>query len=225
MLKINKLPQEPAEVAAWKAQANENWQPSYGNLMGLERRAMRQALLSEQGYVCCYCNRRIMESPAAKDIAEFHIEHFRPQHAFEHLELEYQNLHASCFKNNNPKGRRHCGPAKDDWFDEELTLSPLQDHSDRFRYGENGELLKSADPAVTAMIKNLNLNDQMLVSEREAQIAGILSVDLIRQATQEELVYLYQAYQQLQSGCYKPFAAAVQQRIAELLAPNIREQL
>lgn len=225
MLKINKFTQEPAEVTAWKALANDDWQPSYGNLMGLERRAMRQALLTEQGHVCCYCNRRIMESPSVDNIAEFHIEHFRPQHAFEHLELEYQNLHASCFKNDNPNGRRHCGPAKGDWFDEELTLSPLNDHRDRLRYGHNGEVLESTDSAVTAMVKKLNLNDKMLVSEREAQIAGILSADLMRQATQEELVYLYQAYQQLQEGCYKPFAAAVQQRIADFFAPHIRTQL
>lgn len=216
MLKINKFAQEPAEVTAWKALANDDWQPSYGNLMGQERRALRQALLAEQGHVCCYCNRRIVESPAAKNMAEFHIEHFRPQHAFEHLELEYQNLHASCFKNDNPNGRRHCGPAKGDWFDEELTLSPLLDNSALLRFGEDGSI-SAGNEAATETIKRLKLDHPMLVNERQAEIAGKLDAEFILTATDNDLIYLYQAHQRMQNGKNQPFALAVMQRIEELL--------
>ncbi|CAI3798178.1 retron system putative HNH endonuclease [Rheinheimera sp. MM224] len=220
MLKINKLAQEPPEVSAWKALVNDDWQPSYGNLMGQERRVLRQSLLTEQGHVCCYCNRRIMESPSVENIAEFHIEHFRPQHAFGHLELEYQNVHASCFKNDSPNGRRHCGPAKDDWFDEELTLSPLHDNSGSIRFLYDGSI-SGLDQAANETIKRLRLDHPMLEAEREAHIAGKLDTEFLLQATVEDLLHLYQAHQQMQNGKYQPFALAVMQRIKELLpAPD-----
>lgn len=224
MLKINKFAQEPAEVTDWKALANDDWQPSYSNLMGQERRALRQALLTEQGHVCCYCNRRIMESPSVDNIAEFHIEHFRPQHAFEHLELEYQNLHASCFKNENPNGRRHCGPAKGDWFDEQLTYSPLHDNSVSIRYGADGSI-SGNNQAADETIKRLKLDHPMLEAERQAEIAGKLGADFILTATHDDLIYLYQAHQQMQNGKCQPFALAVMQHIKDLLPVPIQQVL
>ena len=224
MLQIHKQA-EPDEISAWKALENEDWQPSYGNLMAPERPILRRALLAEQGHVCCYCNRRIAENPADGQIAEFHIEHFRPQHAFEELELDYQNLHASCFKNDAVKGRRHCGPAKDNWFDAALTLSPLNDNSDLIRYGEDGSVISNNSPAAAETIKQLALDHPMLIAEREAEIAGKLDADFIRNATNDDLVKVYRAHQQMQNGRFQPFTLAVMQCIAALLPDPLKATL
>lgn len=224
MLQIHKQA-EPDEVIVWKALENEDWQPSYANLAGAPRKALRKALVLEQGGVCCYCNRAIAGPLNTIEEGEFHIEHFRPQHAFTHLELDYQNLHASCFKNDAVKGRRHCGPAKDNWFDPALTLSPLNNNSGVIRYGLNGSVFSNSSPAAAETIKQLALDHAMLIAEREAEIAGKLDADFIQNATNDDLVKLYRAHQQMQNGRFQPFAMAVMQCIAALLPAPLRATL
>ena len=51
--------QEPSSFAQWKALANEDWQPTWENLQNPEKNLLKEALLSEQYYVCCYCCGRI----------------------------------------------------------------------------------------------------------------------------------------------------------------------
>lgn len=49
--------EEPEELVNWKALANEDWQPTYDDLRGTEKRAVKNSLMAEQGYICCYCER------------------------------------------------------------------------------------------------------------------------------------------------------------------------
>ena len=44
---------EPQAFSEWKAQANENWEPSYAELSGSIKQEVKQALMAEQGYICC----------------------------------------------------------------------------------------------------------------------------------------------------------------------------
>jgi len=82
---------EPESVTQWKAQANDDWQPSYATLQNPQKRDLHLSLLNEQGHLCCYCGRRIGPEDS-------HVEHFRPQELFQTLELDYENLHASCIR-------------------------------------------------------------------------------------------------------------------------------
>lgn len=59
---------EPQEFTAWKAMANASWQPTYGALSGAPKGALKQALMAEQGDICCYCERRLI-------LDDSHIEH------------------------------------------------------------------------------------------------------------------------------------------------------
>ncbi|MEN8219842.1 MAG: hypothetical protein ABFS56_26535 [Pseudomonadota bacterium] len=54
------------------------------------------------------------------------IEHFRPQKQYPELKLEYNNLLCSCQFELQKTEPRHCGNAKGSWFDENLTISPLE---------------------------------------------------------------------------------------------------
>ena len=47
--------EEPASFTAWKDLVNEDWQPSYDALRNPEKKAVHQALITEQGGICCYC--------------------------------------------------------------------------------------------------------------------------------------------------------------------------
>ena len=63
---------EPEAFLDWKALANEDWMPTYDDLAGETKKTVKGALMEEQGYICCYCERRLTDGDS-------HIEHFQPQ--------------------------------------------------------------------------------------------------------------------------------------------------
>lgn len=118
----------PAAFESWKALENADWTPTYSNLQNPEKRLLHDSLLSEQGWLCCYCGRRI-------GLNDSHIEHFRPRESRGDLELEYLNLHASCVRETRPREPPHCGHAKGSVFREDQYVSPLSpDCEGRFIY-------------------------------------------------------------------------------------------
>ena len=131
--------QEPQAFSEWKAMASEDWQPTYGELSGNVKQSVKQTLMSEQGYICCYCDRRLIDGDS-------HIEHFRPQNDPQVDPLDYANLLCSC-QNKIEKGEpRHCGNLKNGWFDEQLLISPLSaDCAERFAYSGDGKI-RPANP-------------------------------------------------------------------------------
>lgn len=208
---------EPQEMLDWKALENDDWKPSFDNLQGNEKRAVRNSLLAEQGYICCYCNKDIGDD-------DFHIEHFRPQETFEALELDYNNLHASCLKNQEARGPFHCGMAKGNWFDNVFTFSPLANHESSFSFLYNG-LLEAKAPIAEHMVERLNLNDASLAAKREAVIAGILDANFIETATEEQLISLFRKSGRLVNDRYQPFVLAVQQQIKQLIPTRLHATL
>lgn len=92
------------------------------------------ALMAEQGYICCYCERRLTNDDS-------HIEHFRPQSDPTVDPLDFGNLLCSC-QNQLKKGEpRHCGNLKGEWFDRDLLVSPLiPGCEDRFAFTGDGEI-------------------------------------------------------------------------------------
>lgn len=88
-MKYIKKCEEPEEFSNWKALENDNWKPSWDNFQVPQKPAVHDALLREQGYICCYCGMRITRDGS-------HIEHLKPRSAYPHLALEYTNLMASC---------------------------------------------------------------------------------------------------------------------------------
>ncbi|ESQ15163.1 MAG TPA: TIGR02646 family protein [Chromatiaceae bacterium] len=146
--------QEPQAFADWKAQENNNWQPTYKALSGPPKAALKQALMAEQGEICCYCERRLTWDDS-------HIEHFRPQHDDLVDPLDYGNLLCSC-QNRIQKGEpRHCGNLKDKWFDDALLISPLDPACQaRFRFSGDGEIkpLTDTDAVAETTIAKLGLD-------------------------------------------------------------------
>lgn len=137
--------------------------------MGSIKQVIRNALMEEQGYICCYCESRVTGDNS-------HVEHFRPKSKYPSLELDYRNLHCSCFRVRPRGGALQCGHKKGNWFDATLLISPLQQNCGRrFKFNANGEI-RARDPndaAAKETIKRLRLDLQTLNDRRAAAMDGL----------------------------------------------------
>lgn len=206
--------EEPGELQDWKALASEEWQPSFVNLQNPQKSVLKQALLHEQGHLCCYCNGPVEDRDS-------HIEHFRPQSLFPELELDYANLHVSCQSNQARGLALHCGMAKGEWFDPQLTLSPLaEDIEQRLRYSDDGHVYPAdpGDAAAIASIGHLALDCPVLIDKRENTIRGVLDEEFLASAGIEDLEHLLHALQQADGrGRLMPYMLALRQQVEGLL--------
>jgi uncharacterized protein (TIGR02646 family) len=208
-VKYIKKGEEPESFKTWKAVARTtpNWGYSY--LQNPEKRELHDALLREQGYICCYCGMRITTESS-------HIEHLKPQSTPDpDLSVEYTNLLASCQREREPRKPIHCGVAKDNWYDENLMVSPLKPNcSDFFIYTDDGQILDTDIPekkaAATATIDRLCLNIPKLTAMREEVIKNLLADIDIDELTDEEKQKLVQGFEQPDAnGQYEEFCGAI----------------
>ena len=196
--------EEPKRIVEWKAQKNENWEPTWDALRGTEKTDLHDSLLREQGYICCYCQLRIAKENS-------HIEHLKPRHKYPDLALEYTNLLTSCQRQRSLP--EHCGYHKDDWYDEKLMVSPLQENcADFFKYTESGEILPIDDPekqaAAATTIERLGLNLSQLRASRRKVIEDILAdIDTL---SSEEVQLLIEGFEQPNgNGEYEEFGSVI----------------
>ena len=166
--------QEPQAFAEWKALGSADWAPTYRKLSGEIKQSVKQALMAEQGYLCCYCERRLIDHDS-------HIEHFRPQNDPQVDPLDYTNLLCSC-QNKIEKGEpRHCGNLKNGWFDEQLLISPLSaDCAERFAYSGDGKIRPAnpLDDSAQVTINRLGLATPKINDLRAKAIEPFLDDDL-----------------------------------------------
>lgn len=165
---------EPEDFARWKAQANDDWQPTYDNMPGDIKNGVKAALMAEQGFLCCYCESRLHGEQS-------HIEHFRPQSDPVVDPLDYANMLCSC-GNRFQKGEpRHCGSLKDDWFDPDLLVSPFAPGcEERFAFLGDGRIEPrlDGDRAAKESIKRLGLGLPKLNDMRAKVIEPFLDESL-----------------------------------------------
>lgn len=205
--------EEPESFTTWKERQKNRGNP-------LTWRAFRRrvivkndvydALLREQGYICCYCGMQITRDAS-------HFEHFKPKSniTYGHLVLDYTNLLVSCKGESEEEHRVpvHCGHKKDDWYDEHLMVSPLDVNCGSFfRYSASGEILPTDEldkqEAAKTTIEKVGLDIEKLRLMRSAAIdAALLAIEGL---TAEEIQQLAQGYAQPDAdGRYTPFCAAI----------------
>lgn len=184
---------QPETFANWKAQGNENWQPTYRDLQNPQKRDVHRALLAEQGHTCCYCGRSIT-------LENSHIEHFQPQHTHAVRDLDYENLHASCIREANPGSPLHCGHAKNNDYHAARIIAPLEAACEvRFSYvPANGKIIPNdiTDANAEYMIDLLKLNTALIANGREAALASVFDTQFISTASDSELAQLARAFRQ-----------------------------
>ena len=201
MKHITKNP-EPQSFIEWQALENENWKPHYEDLNSKVKNELKQSLLCEQGYICCYCEIRIESSTS-------HIEHLKPQKPYKELELEYTNLLCSCGNPvaGNPLFRNpdRCGNKRRNWYDEQEFVTPLDPTcEDRIVCRSNGELgpVSSDDGGAQTTIDILNLNQYNLVQARKKVIGDLCYLELSHTDIEKLLFY---------NGKYHDFYTSIKQ--------------
>lgn len=137
-----------------------------------DKAQVRQALLEDQGYLCCYCMRSI--HPEKHRVR---VEHFHSQSSAPERDLDWDNLLAACSGAPNLRGRaKHddadrrvprdnqtCDNRKGDAA---ITINPLDKSIEAIRYLKDGRL-QHPDPSLQEDLEQrLNLNTQFLVEAR-----------------------------------------------------------
>lgn len=190
-MKLVRKGASPQRFDAWKAHANADWTPTYGDLQNPEKGELHVALLAEQGWVCCYCGRAV-------SISDSHIEHFRPQTHYVGLALSYENMFASCIRGTTPGMPLHCGHAKSDSFDEACAISPVEPGCEaRFLYTLLGAISPTHrdDKAAASMTDLLKLDIPFLRNRRAEVLQRTFDADFLASVTEEELQRLQDAFQ------------------------------
>ena len=163
---INKIA-EPQSLIRHRAN-----QPAYYEGLPLQAKDdLRKNLLSEQGYICCYCLKRIPEKieKEGRVIYDMKVEHYQCQDHFPLLQLTYNNLFGACTGNEGkPKKLQTCDTRKGN---EPLTINLLTNAPNcetLFKYNAEGEISSIDDNDVIndQLTDILNLNMQTLKDGR-----------------------------------------------------------
>lgn len=204
---INKS-QPPQDFIEWKNKINEHWQPNWNNFQKPEKTLVHESLLKEQGFICCYCGRRINQTDS-------HIEHLKPRNKYPDLILDYTNFLASCQGESEmpPTIPVHCGHKKRGWYEETLMVSPLDNNcADFFHYTDDGQILPTKDStkqsAAKETIARLALDIDKLKRMRERAIEGIL--EIIDTLSNDEIRKLINGFEHTNAnGEYEEFCSAI----------------
>ena len=163
MKHIDKNP-EPEEFCEWKDRFREQEiEPGWGEFDGTPmKQTIKQSLLAEQGYLCCFCEIEVDENKG-------HIAHLLDQAGHPDKVLVYENLLYSCPE--RPRSiPQTCGHAQKNAI---LPISPLDtDCETRFLYTGNGRIHPrkidgNDDRDAAETIRILNLNAKRLIEIRE----------------------------------------------------------
>jgi uncharacterized protein (TIGR02646 family) len=192
---------EPADFAAWKKQKSTTKQPSWDSIdddaWANVKHNIKQALLNEQGFVCCYCEQRI-------ETASSHIEHLEPRHSSPKRAFDYTNFLASCTK------PEHCGSHKGN---KTLQIHPLLPNCrDYFVFASDGNVRPTNDPALRAMAEEtitiLGLGIARLNAQRKSAITGFVqTLNGMNQNQRRAMLASIDARDA--QGTNRPFASAV----------------
>lgn len=189
MKKINKAIY--TDLDDWKKNDSDaSWKKIETKDEALRKANLRESLLKEQGYICCYCGMKIGEIPG-----DTVIEHFLPKDNNFHpeKELDYKNLLASCHGNGktshrgqiSPTGERytnsewkHCDARKKNKVYNEHFSPANTSYSEKIVCKEDGSLLVKEGPnkeKLEEFIKGISLTSKLLIERRKAAISSYLT--------------------------------------------------
>lgn len=212
----------PAWFEAWKKdfkstkgrEAHYKNDFSSDNADGTARRQkLRGQLIKEQGHICCYCMKRIF-------LNNSHIEHFWPKAFFPHIDLEYNNMFASCNGDGVADFEGHCGHKKEDWWEKEM-ISPTDITVEGlFRYTADGKIHSAPRKPTTniarEMIIQMGLDSYHLIRNRREAIQNSEFCD-DEDYSSEDIRDFINYYSNKDSGTYVPYCMAIVDCLKEQL--------
>jgi len=194
---------EPEEFTLWKKGDSPDWNPGWSDFDGTAIKSkVKEALLQEQGYVCCYCEQRIEK-------ADSHIEHLESRHGTPQRSLDYTNILACCMR-EEPRVPRHCGSRKGD---RTLKVSPLlPDCREYFTFTGFGNVRPTDVPARRAMAEEaitiIGLDIAKLVTMRKRAVDGFIQA-LAGVTPDQARAVLARIDSRNAQGKNEPFASAI----------------
>lgn len=161
------------------------------------KKVVKAALMQEQGFLCCYCERRLTDDDS-------HIEHFKPRKDASVDALDFSNLLCSCQKDLAPGEPRHCGNAKGS-YDAALLVSPLDKTCEaRFAFTGDGFIQPAQETDLVSQktIEQLQLDIPKLRALRRGAIAPFLEDDI----SEEDFQSFLEGYlKQSDTGAFSEF--------------------
>jgi uncharacterized protein (TIGR02646 family) len=153
---------EPRSLVAHRSQSNAN----YDNYPDKDK--LRESLLKEQGYICCYCMSRITSE-------QMKIEHWQPQTKYTALQLDYRNLLGACNGNQGARPQnQHCDTRKSDI---EITINPIEGDKNcenLVRYHSDGKIYSDDASINHDLNETLNLNLGFLKKNRKEALDVVI---------------------------------------------------
>ena len=128
---------------------------------------LREKLLEEQGFICCYCMNRV-ESRSSK------IEHFKPRSLFRVEQLDYTNLFVACL---GGQGFSPCEQSCDTKKGKDSLnyISLLSDIEKSIEYKKNGFIFSNNQDIDRELTEILNLNHNLLRNNRQEALNQLFS--------------------------------------------------
>lgn len=143
------------------------------------KESIRQALVTEQRGLCCFCEKRIVPSASGMRIA-----HRIPQSTSPDLDLDWANLLGAC-TGNEGKTPTHCDVAQ---HDTPLELDPTQAaHCATLRF-EQARLVSTRASFTDEIERVLALNTDLLRSRRDEALDAYLKTWFNGRGTVERAV-------------------------------------
>ncbi len=169
---------------------------------------LRISLLTEQGYICCYCMQRISDS-------KMKIEHWKSQDDYPELQLDYNNLLAACQGGQGlPSHLQHCDTRKGNT---KITINPTDGNKNcenLVRYRGNGQIYSDETTINDELNQVLNLNTQTLANNRK-EVLDIVIQQLTKERPQgnwtEAMLTqkINEWNDKQQDGKYKPYCQII----------------
>ena len=153
---------EPASLTQHRQQPHAD----YDNYA--DKATLRQALVTEQHGLCCYCQSRIRATPEGMK-----IEHWQCQAGHPARQLDFGNLHGACLGGHGrPEREQHCDTRKGNNGLCFSVCDPAHHIERQIRFLGDGTI-KADDAAIDEALNTvLNLNLPRLVSNRKAVLAA-----------------------------------------------------
>lgn len=186
----------------------------YEDMPSEVKAVVKQNLLEEQGYLCCYTGIRITDERS-------HIEHLKPQSCCENYEdIDYGNLLAAFPGVHQPESL-FGAHVKADWYDADLMVSPLTEACEkRFHFSLFGKIKPTnpADKAARETITRLGLDHDSLTDMRKQAIQTALFKSN-QPRSPKTLARIIQGYCEPNTYSHemRPFCFVIQQAASDLL--------
>jgi len=161
---------------------------------------LREALVSEQRGICCYCMGRI-----SSGFRQMKIEHWHPQQPpFLHEQLQYRNLLGACMGGEGEQPQKqHCDTRKGDRLLKWNPADPDRSIEDQVAFLADGRI-SSDDLQLNQELNSvLNLNVARL-KENRLQTLDALKETLARNTTKNQLERLLREWNGESSGSPLP---------------------